>query len=126
VSDERQDREFEVDEANRLLPTLTESLRKISDARKAIMRDAEPIRRNAPRNGGGREGKRYWEALRVMRRELEIIVGQGIILRDADEGLVDFPTRREGELVYLCWRMGEPEVAYWHRPDSGFAGRNLL
>ena len=41
-------------------------------------------------------------------------------------GLVDFPAERDGELVYLCWQFGEPEVAFWHGIDDGFAGRQPL
>ncbi len=49
-----------------------------------------------------------------------------IELRDIDTGLVDFPTVIQGEEAYLCWRLGEPEVAYWHRRDEGFINRRPL
>ena len=49
-----------------------------------------------------------------------------IVLRDADRGLVDFPSIRDGEEVYLCWQAGEPRVAWWHDPDAGFPGRRPL
>jgi hypothetical protein len=49
-----------------------------------------------------------------------------IVLRDFETGLVDFPAVISGEEVYLCWRLGEPDVAYWHRPDEGFGGRHPL
>lgn len=42
------------------------------------------------------------------------------------EGLVDFPAMMEGRLVYLCWKLGEPEVLFWHEVDEGFAGRQPL
>lgn len=51
----------------------------------------------------------------------------GCILRDVDAGLVDFPARvRGGGTVFLCWRLGEPEIAYWHGAGEGFAGRKPL
>ena len=56
-------------------------------------------------------------------REIEAI---GAHLKDVKLGLVDFPTEKEGEIVYLCWQSGEPEVAFWHRTDEGFAGRQPL
>ncbi len=42
------------------------------------------------------------------------------------EGLIDFPSMRDGRLVYLCWKLGEPKVSYWHELDAGFAGRQPL
>jgi hypothetical protein len=42
------------------------------------------------------------------------------------DGLVDFPALWDGRLVYLCWKLGEPEVLYWHEIDAGFAGRQPL
>ena len=41
-------------------------------------------------------------------------------------GLIDFPAELDGEIVYLCWQFGEPEVAFWHRIEDGFAGRRPL
>ena len=45
---------------------------------------------------------------------------------DYDKGLIDFPSLHDGREVYLCWRLGEPQVAYWHELDAGFAGRQKL
>ncbi len=50
----------------------------------------------------------------------------GIELKDADMGLVDFPSMRFNEPVYLCWKLGESEVLYWHGTHEGYRGRKLL
>lgn len=50
----------------------------------------------------------------------------GVVVKDADTGLVDFPSKREGEPVLLCWRVGEDDVAYWHDLVEGFAGRRPI
>jgi hypothetical protein len=50
----------------------------------------------------------------------------GVLVKDLDTGLVDFPALHEGEEVLLCWQVGEDEVAYWHGADEGFAGRKPL
>jgi hypothetical protein len=50
----------------------------------------------------------------------------GALVKDLDEGLVDFPARREGADVLLCWRLGEDEIGYWHGLDEGFSGRKPL
>lgn len=72
-----------------------------------------------------------------LRKELEALtlrIRQGIaeveafgcLVKDLDIGLVDFPSLKEGREVYLCWRLGEEEVAFWHGLDEGFAGRKPL
>ena len=50
----------------------------------------------------------------------------GAVVKDLDDGLVDFPARVEGEEAFLCWRLGEEEIGYWHGLDEGFAGRKPL
>jgi hypothetical protein len=50
----------------------------------------------------------------------------GALVKDLDDGLVDFPARRGGEDVLLCWRLGEDEIAFWHGLDEGFSGRKPL
>lgn len=50
----------------------------------------------------------------------------GIEMKDYAMGLVDFPSERDGRPVYLCWRLGEPSVQYWHEVDAGYSGRRPL
>ena len=121
-----EERAFTEDEANSLLPALSESLQRIQEAREVILAGAEHIRRTANLDGGGQVSQEYWDALQEMRRHLESFAEQGIILRDADSGLVDFPSRRDGQEVFLCWKLGEERVEYWHPPETGFGGRRPL
>lgn len=120
------EREFTPGEANELLPALSESLREIQQARETILAGAEHIGRSAVLDGGGQVSQEYWDALQEMRRHLESFAAQGILLRDTDSGLVDFPSRRDGRDVFLCWKLGEERVEYWHPPETGFAGRRPL
>jgi len=50
----------------------------------------------------------------------------GCVVKDLDEGLVDFPSLLDGREVYLCWKLGEQRIGYWHGIDEGFAGRKPL
>jgi hypothetical protein len=50
----------------------------------------------------------------------------GVECKSLDQGLIDFPGEREGELVYWCWMRGESQVAHWHARDAGFAGRQPI
>jgi hypothetical protein len=121
-----EERFFTVEEANAELPALRERLTRIHEARETVLRSAEVVRRASPTDGGGSEGAANLEASRVLRHEVEALAAAGIILRDPDSGLVDFPSRREGRTVYLCWRLGEERVAHWHDANTGFAGRRPL
>lgn len=63
------------------------------------------------------------EARRAVMGMVEELGEQGIEVKGLDEGLVDFPALYQGREVYLCWRLGEPEVAWWHPIHTGAAGR---
>jgi hypothetical protein len=122
-----QERCYTVEEADALLPELRERLVKIRDARQVLFREAELVRERVVADGGGADaGREYWESTAVLRSELERLAEQGILLRDPETGLVDFPAEREGERVYLCWLLGEEHVAHWHPLDTGFSGRRRL
>ena len=117
-------REYTVEEANDLIPTLSAALVRIREARQVVVQGAERI---MPRsNGGGSWNQEHWDALNALRDEVEGLNALDLVLRDADSGLIDFPSRRDGREVFLCWRLGEDRVGHWHGPDSGFAGRRPL
>lgn len=59
-------------------------------------------------------------------KALVALNGMGIQLKEPLQGLIDFPSYRDGELIELCWKLGEESVAYWHRIGEGFAGRKKL
>jgi hypothetical protein len=84
-------------------------------------------------NGGGIDSQALAELEEAEQRErvgiascVNAIHGRGAIVKDIDEGLVDFPALRQGEEILLCWRLGEDEVAHWHGLEEGFAGRKQL
>jgi len=75
---------------------------------------------------GGPKFRELARAQLTIARCLRQIDHWGVILRDVETGLCDFPSEREGRLVYLCWRVREPRIAHWHEVDEGFAGRRPL
>jgi hypothetical protein len=122
-----EDRSYDVDEANSMLPELKERLARIRDARQVILREAEVVRERVVADGGGSHaGREYWDASATLRTELERLAEENILLRDPETGLVDFPAELDGQRVYLCWRVGEEAVANWHPLDTGFSGRRPL
>lgn len=124
----RHDRHFTLAEARALLPWVTSALAALREAR-AQLTDAEARRAIAGgsvSNGGGHPGKVVGEAFVALQRGLAAFQQRGIVLRDLDRGLIDFPSLRDGEEVYLCWLDGEADIEFWHELDTGYAGRHPL
>jgi hypothetical protein len=121
-------RHFTRMEANALLPQLTTLLTQLREAKDELT-DAEAheaLSEAAPTNGGGEEGRQVGVAFLEVRRLLETLEQAGIVLRDIDRGLLDFPALIDGREVYLCWELGEEEVDYWHDLEGGYGGREPL
>jgi hypothetical protein len=120
---------FTVEEANDLLPKLNELLADVAVHRDAMRERAphmEPILRAAATNGGGRIGSEYGVEAYNLYLAIERIRAFGVLLKDLDTGLLDFPHEREGRVVFLCWHPPEERVAYWHDIQAGYAGRQPL
>ena len=77
-------------------------------------------------NGGGQHATAVVDAAGEFRRTAEQITELGVVFRDPTTGLLDFPAERAGRQIFLCWRLGEERVAWWHDRDAGFAGRQRL
>jgi hypothetical protein len=120
------ERRFSVEEANELLPQLGEMLERLRDAQRVMSERHDEVMGSTTHNGGGGAGKEFLEASQEAGRLGAEIQGLGIVVRDPETGLVDFPAERGGEEIYLCWRLGEDAVAWWHPTDTGFAGRQPL
>ena len=126
---------FTVAQANAILPLLRSILRDVTELARELRDRHERLARvqPLPRSLGDAyneelqqiqaEFERDQERMRSYEAELKSL---GIELKDYYTGLVDFPYRMDGRDVYLCWRLGEPEVAHWHEIDAGFAGRQKL
>jgi hypothetical protein len=121
-------RHYSLEEAQAALPRVGELLETLRSASARLGdRDArEALGEAAPGNGGGQPGRTVSEAFVTLREAMLELRDREIVLRDLGRGLVDFPSLREGREIYLCWEEGEPEIAFWHEPDAGFAGRRPL
>ena len=122
------DRHFTIAEANALLDGLEPLLRELRQA-SDLLTDADAhalLAGAAPANGGGAPGRQVGEAFLEARRLLLAVQESGIVIRDIDRGLIDFPAIRDGEEIYLCWELGEDQVSCWHRLDAGYAARQPL
>jgi hypothetical protein len=129
---------FTPEEANAALPTVRSAVERLVAARRSLseleLRLAS-LRSRVAGNGGGLHpgsvGELQEEAAVAANRlgkAVEELDRLGIQVKDPDTGLVDFPARHpvDGSTVLLCWRLGEPDVAWWHTLEGGFAGRKPL
>ncbi len=126
---------FTREEAEALLPHVTVVLLAIQEHRQAMQaceEDLGELRIRSTNNGHHlhdrieRQQKalvEHIEALQSLARELKRF---GCELKDPDTGLIDFLSLRDGREIYLCWRLGEERINYWHYLDTGFAGRQPL
>lgn len=124
----RHDRHYSLQEANETLPWVREALAALRSAREQLTDEQarQALAEGAPTNGGGQPGKRVGEAFLALQQGIAEFARRGIVLRDLDSGLIDFPAIREGDEVYLCWIDGEDEIGYWHGLNAGYSGRNPI
>lgn len=123
---------YTVDEARTLLPQVRGTLLQLAiERRRADTAHAELHRRLRAAGDGEAPGSDELEAttseLRARVRDLlDHLESLGVVVRDLDAGLVDIPTVRDGELAWLCWRLSDPELAWWHTTSEGFSSRRPL
>jgi hypothetical protein len=124
----RHSRHYSLEEASALLPWVAEQLERLRSARDRLgdVDARAALAATGQSNGGGDAGKVVSEGFLELRELMLEFHEREIVLRDLDRGLVDFPSVRGGEEVYLCWEEGEAEIGFWHEPEAGFAGRRPL
>lgn len=132
---ENQVRLFTIEEANQLLPVLTELIRDLQEKRDLIAKiEAEIDVLELVANCDAKAPAHEFERLMAKHRQavdqfyavVEAIHSHECFLKDADLGLIDFYGVVDGHVVFLCWRLGEEEVGFWHEVTEGFASREPL
>lgn len=120
---------FTPNEANSLLPDVQRMLQDLLAKKNRIESERKTMQELALEEGSEaseRGNKKIQELMDEIQRLVGLLEEMGCIVRHIDEGIVDFPALRYGKQVYLCWRLGEPEVAYWHDMENGFDGRSQI
>lgn len=111
--------------ANALLGEVRERLVRLRDAYADLAGRRASAASRASSNGGGHGGS-AGEAAEAAREEMAWFEVRGIVVRDIEQGLIDFPGEQGGREICLCWRLGEEAVNFWHTPEAGFPGRQPL
>lgn len=119
---------YSVDEANALIPKLKSVLERIRQTQEELAKDktVAAVREKAAQNGGGLPGRHLSTLTKTLETDLRQLADWGIVLRDPSIGLIDFLHKRGGETVFLCWKLGESRVEWWHPLETGIAGRQRL
>jgi hypothetical protein len=128
MSDDR--RTYTIEEANALIPQVRAVLLQLAVEQRRLDLSHAEMHRQLDSNGDPasaaaavRQEVEVAEIREGMRTLLVHLGDMGIELRDVEMGLLDFPGERDGAPIWLCWRLADPRVAFWHGSDEGYASR---
>jgi hypothetical protein len=128
MSDSR--RIYTIDEANALIPQVRAVLLQLAVEQRRLDASHAEMHRQLEANGdpgsaaaAGRQEAEVADIREGMRTLLLHLSEMGVELRDLEMGLIDFPGERDGAAVWLCWRLADASVAFWHPTDEGYASR---
>lgn len=132
-------RYFDIDDANAALTEVAPLLATLADQRAELirLRDHSLARPSTSGGGAGDDSDPDPAETRRVRLRMQGVIDQmsaavaridalGITLRDIERGLIDFPALVSGRQVWLCWQLGEDDIAFWHELETGFGGRRPL
>ncbi|MEX1296108.1 MAG: DUF2203 domain-containing protein [Candidatus Limnocylindrales bacterium] len=122
---------YDIDTANARLKELEPLLSALRDARDEIAAGQRRLAQLQSADGAdpalvAREQEGMTLTVKRMEQAVRQIDAWGVTLRDIGTGLVDFPALVNGRPVWLCWKLGEDDIAYWHELEAGIAGRKPL
>jgi hypothetical protein len=119
---------FTVAEANAILPLARSIVRDIAELANSLQERYDRLTADGELNDVNKEEmeQELEQDQEKMREYVQELQKLGIELKDFHTGLIDFPSLMGKREVYLCWKLGEPEVAHWHELDAGFAGRRKI
>jgi hypothetical protein len=129
-------RYFTLDEANEALIELRPLAEEMVERRRLLV-EAQMLRAELGGQVAGNGGDltpsdfadadaELEQAAGALAQVIERIQAAGVLVKDLDHGLLDFPSRRAGEDILLCWHVGEDDIGFWHGVEEGFAGRKPL
>lgn len=121
---------YTVARANKALPMINKKYTHVMKCRNAVMHAEQDLQMGITPDSKLEEYSQRKQRLNSLLTEFYVAIEDlektGVIIKGLDDGLLDFPSRRFDEDVWLCWKYGETEIKFWHEKDSGFSNRKPL
>jgi len=105
---------------------LVGEIQEIRDGIVARQPEVWPVVERSAGNGGSQAASQVVREFERLDRLVHQVLATGTLFKDINLGLLDFPALRDGQEVYLCWKWGEDDIAFWHEIESGYAGRQPI
>lgn len=122
-------RYFTLAEANNAIRVIRPLMDEIQEIRREILArqpDVWPVVERSAGNGGSQVASRLVQEFERLDALVHRVQDTGALFKDINLGLLDFPALKDGREVYLCWKYGEDDIAYWHEVEAGYAGRQPI
>jgi hypothetical protein len=122
-------RYFTLQEANQALTVIRPLMDEIQDIRQGILArqpDVWPVVERAAGNGGSPAASKMVREFERLDALVHQVQDTGVLFKDINLGLLDFSALKDGREVYLCWKYGEQDIAFWHEIEAGYAGRQPI
>ena len=122
-------RYFTLQAASETLAAIQPIMEEIQTIRQKILANQPevwPVVERAAGNGGSRAASKLVREFERLDALVHQIQDTGTLLKDINLGLLDFPALKNGREVYLCWKYGEDDIAFWHEIEAGYAGRQPI
>lgn len=122
-------RYFTLEQANETLNEIRQLMVEIEEIRQEIIArqsDIWPVVERSAGNGGSLAASKLVKEFERLDALVHQVLATGTLFKDINLGLLDFPALKDGREVYLCWKNGEDEIAFWHEVEAGYAGRQPI
>ena len=121
---------FSITQANEILPTVIKKFELVNTKKNELHRIEQQLQVSLTTTNNFEEyvtlKQKLNSAITQFYQAIEDLESTGVVVKSIDEGLLDFPSKRFDEEVWLCWKYGETEIKFWHEKDSGFQGRKPI
>ena len=121
---------FTIQEANKVLPSVIKKFKDIVNMKNEVQRIQTEMETNPRYMSSFKDyaikKQELNSAISNLYKSIEDLENMGVMIKSIEEGLLDFPSIRFNEEVWLCWKEGETEIKFWHGKDEGFMGRKPL
>ena len=121
---------FSITQANEILPTVIKKFELVNTKKNDLHKIEQQLQVSLTTTNNFKEyvtlKQKLNSAITQFYQAIEDLESTGVVVKSIDEGLLDFPSKRFDEEVWLCWKYGETEIKFWHEKDSGFQGRKPI